>query len=252
MTGAIRLFTCHLSLVTCHLNYFSYFSEIEETFVRRRGKNLLLSPLDWALIEAWKERGVPLHVVLRGIETIFDQADKQPARKRSIKSLVYCRDEVENLFAVWLDAQVGNQLIDGSDNERTEVENEIPFDTVNAHLQKTVSNLNQPRPILNGSWQSLATEILNDLRIAQTDFIKDKNLENLEVSLSQIDFKTDEKLSDIFGESELVRVKAEPAAPLRSHKNRMSAVVYAETFKNLLIKNLRAHAELPRMSLFYL
>ena len=48
------------------LNYFSYFSEIEDTFVRRRGKHLMLSPMDWALIESWKERGVPLHVALRG------------------------------------------------------------------------------------------------------------------------------------------------------------------------------------------
>ncbi len=250
MTGAIRLFTCHLSPVTCHLNYFSYFSEIEETFVRRRGKNLLLSPLDWALIEAWKERGIPLHVVLRGIETIFDQADKQPARKRQIKSLVYCRDEVENLFAVWLDAQIGNNLDSASDNE--DGESEIPFDVIISHLQKISASVTQQRSYLNGSWRAFAMEISTEIEKAQSEFVKAKNLENLEARLSAIDLQTDEKLPAILGESELLRIKAETAAQLRSHKNRMSAEVYAETFKNLLIKNLRAQAELPRFSLFYL
>ena len=44
------------------MNYFNYFTEIEDAFVRRRGKHLLLSPMDWALIESWKELKVPLHV----------------------------------------------------------------------------------------------------------------------------------------------------------------------------------------------
>ena len=232
------------------MNYFSYFSEIEETFVKRRGKNLLLSPLDWALIEAWKERGIPLHVVLRGIETVFDQADRHPNRKRSIKSLVYCRDEVENLFNVWLEAQVGNQPSDAIDNESAK--DEIPFDAVIVHLRKNIAGLNPPRRVLNGNWQFFASEIVSWVKAAQTDFIKARNLEKLEAQLSAIDLQTDEKLPDIFSESELLRIKAETAAQLRSHKNRMSDEVYAETFKNLLIKNLRVHAELPRLSLFYL
>jgi hypothetical protein len=53
------------------MNYYNYFTEIEDTFVRRRGKHLLLSPIDWAMIEGWQERGVPLHIVLRGIESVF-------------------------------------------------------------------------------------------------------------------------------------------------------------------------------------
>ena len=87
---------------TRDLNYFSYFSEIEDTFIRRRGKHLLLSSTDWALIESWKERGVPLHVALRGIEHAFDshQAKK---RKRSVKTLLYCQEEVEAQYAEWLD-----------------------------------------------------------------------------------------------------------------------------------------------------
>src|SRR5947209_19086825 len=88
------------------LNYFNYFTEIEDTFIRRRGKHLLLSPLDWALIESWKEMGVPLHVALRGIERAFDSYESRP-RHRSVKSLLYCQEEVEAQFAEWQEAQVG-------------------------------------------------------------------------------------------------------------------------------------------------
>src|ERR1700749_3421783 len=88
------------------LNYFNYFTEIEDTFVRRRGKHLLLSPMDWALLESWKEMGVPLHVALRGIEKSFDSYESKP-RKRSVKSLMYCQEEVEAQFPEWVESQTG-------------------------------------------------------------------------------------------------------------------------------------------------
>src|SRR3989440_5078669 len=88
------------------LNYFNYFTEIEDTFVRRRAKHLLLSSMDWALIESWKEMGIPLHVVLRGIEKSFDSWEAKP-RKRSVKTLLYCQEEVEAQYAEWLESRVG-------------------------------------------------------------------------------------------------------------------------------------------------
>src|SRR5215211_4316392 len=88
------------------LNYFNYFTEIEDAFIRRRGRHLLLSPLDWALIESWKEMGVPLHVALRGIEKSFDSYESKP-RKRTVKSLFYCQEEVEAQFAEWVESQTG-------------------------------------------------------------------------------------------------------------------------------------------------
>src|SRR5947209_18200166 len=111
-------------------NYFNYFTEIEEAFIRRRGRHLLLSPMDWALIESWKEMGVPLHVALRGIERAFDSYESRP-RHRSVKSLMYCQEEVEAQFAEWLESQrgapmlsaiasdesgaVGNESVEGAD-----------------------------------------------------------------------------------------------------------------------------------------
>src|SRR4051812_21313926 len=88
------------------LNYFNYFTEVEDAFIRRRGKHLLLSPMDWALIESWKEMGVPLHVALRGIEKSFDSYESKP-RRRTVKSLMYCQEEVEAQFHEWLESQTG-------------------------------------------------------------------------------------------------------------------------------------------------
>src|SRR3954447_2170051 len=88
------------------MNYFYYFTEIEDTFIRRRGRHLHLSPLDWSLMESWKEMGVPLHVALRGIERAFDSYESKP-RKRSVKSLFYCQEEVEAQFAEWVESQTG-------------------------------------------------------------------------------------------------------------------------------------------------
>ena len=88
------------------MNYFNYFTEIEDAFVRRRGKHLFLSPLDWALMETWKQQGIPLHIVLRGVERSFDSYEARP-RKRSVKSLLYCQEEVEAQYAEWVEARVG-------------------------------------------------------------------------------------------------------------------------------------------------
>ena len=75
-------------------NYFNYFTEIEERFLQRRGGGLLLSTLDWALIETWKDAGIPLEAVLRGIDEAFDRYDQRPSKTKKINSLAYCSQQV--------------------------------------------------------------------------------------------------------------------------------------------------------------
>src|SRR3954464_6349430 len=88
-------------------SYFSYFTEIEEHFQRRRGTILLLSTLDWALIETWKEAGIPLTAVLRGIDEAFDRYDARPSKTRKVNSLAYCAQEVLAAAADMQEAAVG-------------------------------------------------------------------------------------------------------------------------------------------------
>jgi len=116
------------------MNYYNYFTEIEDTFVRRRGKHLLLSPLDWALIETWRERGIPLNIVIRAIEQVFDNFEKNP-RPRSIKGLMFCREEVEAQYEEWLKGQAGKDI-----SAQTAEESASP-DEIKSHLGGLIAAL---------------------------------------------------------------------------------------------------------------
>src|SRR5512142_595642 len=74
--------------------HFTYFSDIEEHFCQRRATVLLCSTLDWALMETWKDAGIPLEAVLRGIDAAFDRYDARPSKTRKVNSLAYCAQEV--------------------------------------------------------------------------------------------------------------------------------------------------------------
>src|SRR5271169_1988990 len=76
-------------------NYFNYFTEIEEHFWRKRGAHLLVSPLDWAIMETWQRAGVPLEAVLSGIDSAFESYGRsRRGGGRPLKSLAYCVDAV--------------------------------------------------------------------------------------------------------------------------------------------------------------
>ena len=75
-------------------NYFNYFTEIEEHFWKKRGTSLLLSTLDWALIETWKESAIPLEAVLKGIDRAFEKHEKRRHKVRMVNSLAYCQQAV--------------------------------------------------------------------------------------------------------------------------------------------------------------
>src|SRR6267378_664251 len=124
------------------LNYFNYFTEVEDTFVRRRAKHLLLSSMDWALIESWKEMGIPLHIVLRGIEKAFDSWESKP-RKRSVKTLLYCQEEVEAQYAEWLESRVGAATSDEANVADATEESTLPFAraAIIEHLQQSRAKL---------------------------------------------------------------------------------------------------------------
>ncbi len=88
-------------------NYFNYFTEIEERYLKRRGSGLLLSTIDWALIETWKDAGIPLDAVLRGIDETFDKYERRPSKTKKINSLAYCAQEVLGAAEDMQEAAVG-------------------------------------------------------------------------------------------------------------------------------------------------
>jgi len=238
------------------LNYFSYFSEIEDTFIRRRGKHLMLSPLDWALIESWKERGVPLHVALRGIEHAFD-SHQSKQRKRSVKTLLYCQEEVEAQYAEWLESRVGSQDETPADSSGEE-KSPFPRDVVLAHLARSLEDLiklgTENRQMdddalseaLSRAW-ALLTEIKDDYASAATP-----DARKLEDSLTGIDRMLDEAIRNAATDSNLEAIETEIEAQLKPYKRHMDKAAFEQTRDNLLRKRLREHFNVPRLSLFYL
>ena len=238
------------------MNYFNYFTEIEDAFVRRRGKHLFLSPMDWALIERWKELKVPLHIVLRGIEQSFDSWESKP-RKRSVKSLLYCQEEIEALYAEWLESQVGAAPAERRDEPSVADEN-LPFPRQNVldHLERGRHALKQAsarRPSDDDLTEGISRviEILAEL---QKDFATAArpDARQLEVSLTGLERTLSDALLRIVSQEEMARSQKEVKEQLRPYRSHMDKAAYEQTFNNLLLKRLREDLDLPRLSLFYL
>jgi hypothetical protein len=233
------------------LNYFNYFSEIEETFNRRRGKYLFLSPLDWALIESWQERGVPLHIILRGIEKVFDGVDNQPKRRRSVKSLMYCREEIDAQYEEWLERQVGKSQANGSgEAAETESENSLFSDeNVKTHLKNAAQSLAQAQAKAKGELHEVLRRASERLAELEKSF---NDAESLEEALGDLEQLIDAALLQTADEKTLAALKAETDKQMAQYRGKMEKEVYDRTFDLMLLKTLRETAEIPRLSLFYL
>jgi hypothetical protein len=240
------------------LNYFNYFTEIEDAFIRRRGKHLLLSPMDWALIESWKSMEIPLHVALRGIEKAFDSWEAKP-RKRSVKSLLYCQEEVEAQYAEWLESQVGAETGDGGAGAGNEDES-LPFprQTILEHMRRGRSSLLEALGERKQSHDDDFTDALaraaNLLQDLEREFSQSAtaDAQKLEVSLSGLERMLTDAIRLVVPAEQLEVVKSQVKQQLRPYRKHMEATVYQQTFDNLLLKRLREQFAVPRLSLFYL
>jgi hypothetical protein len=247
------------------MNYFNYFTEIEDTFVRRRGKHLLLGTMDWALMTAWKEMGVPLHVVLNGIERAFDSFEAKP-RKRSVKTLMYCQEEVEAQYAEWLESQLGAQNEPGQTGEQEVTGDEfveearLPFAraTIIEHMARARASLLQISEERRGTRDDGLCDALQRAASRLSEMEKDFQMaarpsaEKLEETLTSLEKMLDDALSASIPQSEVALARAETEAQLEPYRNRMEQSTYEQTFGNLLLKRLRDAYGVPRLSLFYL
>jgi hypothetical protein len=237
------------------LNYFSYFSEIEDTFIRRRGKHLMLSPLDWALIESWKERGVPLHVAVRGIEHAFD-SHQAKQRKRSVKTLLYCQEEVEAQYAEWLDTRVGSNEEIAEDSGREE-KSPFPRDLVLAHLGRSLRVLTtvyDERRSQEGELSEALSRAIALLSEIKEDYATAANPDarKLEDSLTGIERLLDDAIRAAITATELESISSEIESQLKPYKRHMDKTAFAQTRDNLMLKRLREQFGVPRLSLFFI
>jgi hypothetical protein len=230
-------------------NYFNYFTEIEEHFQRRRGSLLLLSTLDWALIETWREAGVPLEAVLRGIDAAFDKYDSRKARARAqrVNGLAYCAQEVMTAVEQMQEASIGMQANAKTSDPAAGFEQE----RVATHLRECAAQLETAK--LSGLAQEVAHANATSLRgLAEEVFTITPNLEELERHLTVMEEKLFSAMTATASETELVALREESARQLAPYRGRMQTAQIRQVEQQFLHKRLLEKYNLPRLSLFYM
>jgi hypothetical protein len=229
-------------------NYFNYFTEIEEHFQRRRGALLLLSTLDWALIETWREAGIPLEVVLRGIDDAFDKyaarQQKTPNKRlRQVNGLAWCAQPVMEAAEQQKDAAIGTAggVVEKAD-EGFEAQRIARHLNVAAEALGSASIAHEAMATLGQSLKLLAISAESGAA----------NTEDLERHLATLEEKLFATLTTHVPEELLLQFKTEAARDLAAYRARISAVQLRQIEQQFVHKRLLEHYQLPRFSLFYM
>jgi hypothetical protein len=237
-------------------NYFNYFTEIEEHFQRRWGGILRLSPLDWVLMETWRDAGIPLEAVLRGIDVTFEHYEKRPSQTRKINGLGFCAQEVLAAAEDMKGAAVGAAVAEPFSNAKSrtaqgfEPEVIVPFLRRNADLLES-AKLPQGSGV---SVASVAGEAAKTLRHLANE-IETKaaaRLEDLERRLTVLEEKLFAVLLASTPDEEIVTVRAEADRDLAPYRRKMSGAQIDQLQKQYVHKRLLEKYHLPRLSLFYM
>jgi hypothetical protein len=201
------------------LNYFNYFTEIERFYQTKRKSWTLITCLDWVLIDNWKERGVPLEIVLKGIDRAFSRA------KREVTHLAYCVKAVEEVLT-----------------EQKEMSVEVPKlpdfgqDEVSAYVGQLAAEVAKVDESIAASVRGVD---VSDLRRA-------------EQSLSALEEKLIAKLKFTADDRTMVEIKREVDEELNPFRSTMTTAQLAMLEQQMWRRKLLERQNLPRLSLFYL
>ncbi len=225
--------------------YFNYFTQIEEHFQRRRGTLLLLSPLDWALMETWKDAGVPLEAVLRGIDATFEKWERRPSRFRKVNSLAYCSQEVLASVEELQEASVGAAPKDIKNTG-------LDHSAVAEFLNNNAGQLDQAQ--LPPTAQTLAQETASTLRTLAASLSLEQllSMENLERRLTVAEEKIFAALLAATPDDTLLAVRTEADRDLAPYRRKMSAPQIEQLHKQYVHKRVLEQYHVPRLSLFYM
>jgi hypothetical protein len=243
------------------MNYFNYFTEIETRFQQRRGSILMLSTLDWALIETWREAGVPLEAVLRGIDSAFDKHDarqlRTTRRTRKVNGLAWCAQAVLEAVEQARDAAIG-----ATQPPATETR-ESGFETarIARYLQTNAAALTTAAATLLPPAATALTETATRLHELATSIAAPEpsnlaphtsNLEDLDRTLTVLEEKLVAALLTTTPEPQLVALREQAARELAPYRGKMQAVQIKQVQQQFLQKRLLESHRIPRLSLFYM
>lgn len=219
-------------------NYFNYFTEVEEHFQRARGSGLfLMSPLDWALVETWKNAEIPLEAVLRGIDAAFVKWHAKKKKLQQVNSLTYCAQ------AVYVEAQVMAGA--GAPPKSAHVEPPFTAAMLSDYLRTNAETLSK----LGVEYQEIASS-LDRIRSGVESHFRD--LESLEQRLTALEEKMSAIAKAKQSEEDMFRCRQELDSTLRPYRGKMSADQLAMLERQYLDRRVFENEGLPRLSLFYL
>ncbi len=236
-------------------NYFSYFTEIEEYFWKKRGAHLLVSPLDWAIMETWQKADIPLSAVLKGIDRAFQSYQRsRRGAGRPLKSLAYCTDAVIEAAEEEIEAAAGATP---KTKKRADTGETFSRDELQKYLHLNASQLRQGAERLresSGEFASRIEEIAGSVEksvvLVETPGALD--VEDLERRLTILDEKVQAALTTFAGEELLLRVRRELDGQLVSYRRKMRPEQLAQIERQFLQKRLLEEFRLPRLSLYYM
>jgi hypothetical protein len=233
-------------------NYFNYFTEIEEYFWKKRGAHLLVSPLDWAIMETWQKAGVPLEAALRGIDQAFEsyQRSRRGAGK-PLKSLAYCTDAVLQVAEERVEAAAGSAPKNGR-----EAKEPFPREELKAYLARNAAQVAAAAQKEERRHPERATrlaEIAESVRGSSLllDSPGKVDFEELERRLTVLDEKIAALVTTQASDDLLLRIRREVDGQLSAYRRKMRAEQLAQVEKKYTQKRLLEEFGLPRLSLYY-
>jgi len=236
-------------------NYFNYFTEIEEYFWRKRGAHLLVSPLDWAIVETWQKAGIPLGAVLKGIDRAFESwgRSRRAASGRQLKSLAYCVDAVLDAAAEAQEAAVGS----GPEVKSARAAQPFSREELKQYMARNSSRLQASAEKLRATHAAIAARIDETAkRIEEMAPVLEApgelDLEDLERRFTVLEDKLNAALSADADEDTLLAIRREIDRSLAPYRRKMSAEQLSQLERQYMQKRLFEHFGVPRLSLFYL
>jgi hypothetical protein len=241
-------------------NYFNYFTEIEEYFWRKRGAHLLISPLDWAILETWQKADIPVTVVQKGIDRAFEswERSRRAAGGRQLKSLAYCVDAVLDAATEAQEAAAGT-----GPEVKSSRANQEPFsrDELRRYFERNVKRLraaaekqnNMATPAsqhLASRFEDAAKKLEESLPLLDAPGALD--LEDLERRLTVLEEKLSAALSADADEEAMLAIRREMDRSLAPYRRKMSAEQLTQLERQYMQKRLFEYFDVPRLSLFYL
>jgi hypothetical protein len=244
-------------------NYFNYFTEIEEYFWKKRGAHLLVSPLDWAIMETWQKAGIPLDAALKGIDRAFEsyQRSRRGGLGKPLKSLAYCTDAVLETAEEQKEAAAGSgtNATGAARTARAAPKEIFSREEIKGYFARNVGRVKAVAEKLAASEAGVESssrlrEIAKSLEgsMVLLDTPGSVDLEDLERRLTILDEKQQALMASHVSEERMLQLRREMDGQLAAYRKKMKTEQLAMVEKQYIQKRLLEEFGLPRLSLFYL